>query len=165
MRYWRHPKWDTQITGIKVTPLDCLSGTLCSEKLPPEFETSLLAVLSKKGDFKLPGIWLGISLMPTFTKLYNRMILHRLKRPINPRLRRNQNGFRDDRCTHQHIICLRNIIDAVEACQDFPLIGIFVTFRKRLTLSLGSQYGWYSKSGQCPKVWLMPFSQLWKATK
>ena len=68
--------------------------------------------------------------MATVSKLYDRLLLHRLRETINPRLRSQQNGFRPERSTQQHIVALRILIDAAEMYQDYPLVGVFIDFSK-----------------------------------
>ncbi len=68
--------------------------------------------------------------MNTVNKLYDLLLLHRLRKTINPRLRSQQNGFRPERSTQQHIMALRILIDAAEMYQDYPLVGVFIDFSK-----------------------------------
>ena len=92
--------------------------------------TSLLIPVPKKGDLSIATNYRGIALMTTVSKLYDRLLLHRLRETINPRLRSQQNGFRPERSTQQHIMALRILIDAAEMYQDYPLVGVFIDFSK-----------------------------------
>ena len=110
--------------------LKCCNTLLTEGKLPDGFLTSLLVTLPKKGDLSLATNYRGIALMQTISKLYDRLLLHRLRKVMNTHLRPQQNGFRPGRSTQQHVMCLRTLIDAAEAHQDYPLVGVFVDFSK-----------------------------------
>ena len=110
--------------------LNCLNTLLADGNLPSSLITSLLVTIPKKGDLSLATNYRGIALMPTISKLFDRLLLHRLRKALNPHLRTNQNGFRPDRSTQQHIMCLRILLDAAEAYQNYPIVGVFVDFSK-----------------------------------
>ena len=57
------------------------------------------------------------------------MILNRLRPHIDPKLRINQNGFRQRRSTVPQILTLRRLIEGIKAKQ-LPAIMTFVDFRK-----------------------------------
>ena len=88
--------------------LNCLNTLLADGNLPSSLITSLLVTIPKKGDLSLATNYRGIALMPTISKLFDRLLLHRLREALN------QNGFRPDRSTEQHIMCLRILLDAAE---------------------------------------------------
>ena len=71
----------------------------------------------------------GISLMSTAAKVYNRMLLNRIRPAIDPKLRNNQAGFRQNRSAIQQIHALRRLIEAAEVKQ-LPLVSTFVDFKK-----------------------------------
>ena len=48
----------------------------------------------KKGDLGSASNYRGITMMAVGAKLYNRMLLDRLRPHTDPKLRNNQNGFR-----------------------------------------------------------------------
>ena len=52
---------------------------------------------------------LHISLICIIAKIYNRLILNRIRSVIDPKLRYNQNGFRPKRTTVAQILALRRI--------------------------------------------------------
>ena len=53
---------------------------------------SQIIPIPKKGDLTLPTNYRGISLLPIAAKLYNKLILNRLRPKIEPILRKNQNS-------------------------------------------------------------------------
>jgi hypothetical protein len=46
-------------------------------------------------------------------KMYNHMILNRIRPAIDPQLRTNQNGFRPNRSTVAQVLALRRFIEGV----------------------------------------------------
>ena len=71
----------------------------------------------------------GISLICIVAKIYNRLILNRIRSVIDLKLRINQNGFRPDRSTVAQILTLRRIIEGVKA-NHLPAVITFIDFKK-----------------------------------
>ena len=67
--------------------------------------------------------------VPLAAKLCNRMILNRIRTPIDTILRKNQAGFRTGRSCIQQIHILRRIMDGAYS-QNIPLFITFVDFKK-----------------------------------
>ena len=65
-------------------------------------------LFSKKGDLGLPKNYRGITLTAIAAKIYNLMLLNRIRPEIDPILRKNQNGFRS-KDQHQDIYLLFDI--------------------------------------------------------
>ena len=99
------------------------------EKAPKQFTTSLIVPLPKKGDLTLMKNYRGISLTSMAAKVYNKILLNRIREPIDEILRKNQAGFRRGRsCTDQvHII--RRLIESAND-KNLPLYILFVDFKK-----------------------------------
>ena len=74
----------------------------------------------------------GISRSCIVAKMYNRMILNRLRGAIDPFLRDNQNRFRANRTTAAQILTLRRIIEEVKLNN----LSAVLTFIKLLTPSI-----------------------------
>ena len=53
----------------------------------------------KKGDLPITNNYRGITLTAIAAKIYNLMLLNRIRPEIDPILRKNQNGFRTNRST------------------------------------------------------------------
>ena len=53
----------------------------------------------------------GTSILSVVTRMYNRLLLNRIRDDIKPCLCYNQNGFRLGKGTREHILALRRIID------------------------------------------------------
>jgi len=71
----------------------------------------------------------GISLMSIAAKVYNRILLDRIRPHVDPLLRNNQAGFRPGRSCAQQIHILRRIMEGFKEYQ-LPLIATFVDFKK-----------------------------------
>ena len=70
-----------------------------------------------------------ISLICIIAKIYNRMILNRIRSKIDLHLRNNQNGFRPKRTTVAQILALRRIIEGVKG-NNLKAILTFIDFKK-----------------------------------
>ena len=84
--------------------------------------------LYQKSDLRLTN-YRGIILIPTAAKIYNKLLLHRIRPALENILRENQNGFREKRSTTAQIFTLRCIIEGVKQKQ-LPAVIIFVDFSK-----------------------------------
>ncbi len=67
--------------------------------------------------------------MSITAKLYKRLLLNRIRAPLEKKLRVNQAGFRPGRGCTEHIHVLRRVL---EGCKDknIPVIATFVDFKK-----------------------------------
>ena len=108
--------------------------SLCNKILsgadpPLQWTTSKIVPIPKKGDLSQMANYRGISLMSVAAKLYNRLLLERLRPIVDPILRKNQAGFRRGRSTIDQVCALRRIFESAETKQ-LPLVATFVDFRK-----------------------------------
>ncbi|CAF0934011.1 unnamed protein product [Brachionus calyciflorus] len=94
-----------------------------------QWTTSLIVPLPKKGDLQQMTNYRRISLMSIAAKVYNKVLLNRIKKPIEKILRKNQAWFRTGRSCIQQINILRRIIDGA-IIQDIPLFITFIDFKK-----------------------------------
>ena len=99
------------------------------DSLPQALRSSILVPIFKKGDVNTLNNWRGISLMPTITKLFNRVLLNRIRK-IDSLLHWGQNGFRPERNTAGHIISLTTLCDIAKTRPSFELHGLYVDFSK-----------------------------------
>ena len=85
-------------------------------------------MLKKRDNSKMSN-FRGITLMSIAAKLYNRLLLNRIRDHVEPLLLNNQAGFRRGRSCIEHIHVLRRIY---EGCKDkqLPLVATFIDFRK-----------------------------------
>ena len=90
--------------------------------------TNVIPVL-KSGDLSNTNNYHGINLMCNLAKMYNKMILNRIRTVVNPRLCINQNGFRPGRSTVAQILTLQRIIEGVKA-NNLAAVVTFIDFKK-----------------------------------
>ena len=83
----------------------------------------------KKGDLTLATNYRGISLLPIAAKIYNKLLLNRIRPLVDPILRKNQNGFRSGRSTLSQILVLRRILEEARN-YNLEAILVFVDFKK-----------------------------------
>lgn len=108
--------------------------SLCNKILsgadPPwQWTTNKIVPVPKKGDLSMMTNYRGISLMSIAAKLYNKMLLERLRPLVDEVMRRNQAGFRRGRSTVDQICALRRIFEGVKH-KKIPLVATFVDFKK-----------------------------------
>ena len=94
--------------------LEFSNQALLQNKLPEVWSLSNTIPVPKSGDLSKPDNYRGISLTCITAKIYNRMMLNRIRSAIDPHLRENQNGFRERRTTTAQILALRRIIEEVK---------------------------------------------------
>ena len=109
--------------------LDLCNFAFSNHISPSIWLQSQIIPIPKKGDLSLPTNYRGISLLPIAAKIYNKLILNRLRPKIEPILRKNQNGFRPGRSTLGQILTLRRIIEEITHCNKTAAL-IFVDFSK-----------------------------------
>ena len=90
---------------------------------------SRIVPLPKKGNLGDTGNYRGISLTVTAAKIYNKILLGRIRPHLDPLLRVNQNGFRTGRSMLSQILTLRRLIEGIKDKQ-LPAVLTFVDFSK-----------------------------------
>ena len=108
--------------------LDYANKVIDGEK-PDQWSESSLVTLPKDGDLSNTDNYRGIALSAIAAKMTNKLILNRIRPPIDKHLRPNQNGFRPGRSTTAHILALRRVIEGVKS-RNLKAVIIFVDFRK-----------------------------------
>ena len=109
--------------------LDLCNFAFVNHVSPTIWLRSQIIPIPKKGDLTLPTNYRGISLLSIAAKIYNKLILNRLRPKLEPILRKNQNGFRPGRSTLGQILTLRRIIEEITLCNKTAAL-IFVDFSK-----------------------------------
>ena len=84
---------------------------------PEIWVKSGLVPIPKKGDLGVTGNYRGISLTVIAAKIYNKILLNRIRKHLDPLLRINQNGFRAGRSTLAQILVLRRLIEEIRGKQ------------------------------------------------
>ena len=97
--------------------------------VPKDWCRGLIVKLPKKGDLRNCDNWRGITLLSIPSKVFCRILLGRIDKALNSKLREEQAGFRRGRGCVDQIFALRNII---EQCLEWktPLYMNFIDFRK-----------------------------------
>jgi len=100
-----------------------------TEQIPDDWRKGIIIKLAKKGDLTICGNWRGITLIPIVTKIMSKIIINRIAKEVDKRLRDEQAGFRAGRGTTEQIFILRNIL---EQCAEWnaKLYTLFIDFEK-----------------------------------
>ena len=99
------------------------------QELPEQWTILNIIPIPKSGDLTKTDNYRGISLSSVVAKVYNRMILNRIRPILDPLLRINQNGFREKRTTTTQVLALRRIIEGVKR-KHLPAVMTFIDFKK-----------------------------------
>ena len=81
------------------------------EEVPTNWKEGYLIKLPKKGDLSNCNNYRGITLLSVPGKVFNRILLERMKGRVDPILRDQQAGFRQDRSCIDQITTLRIIVE------------------------------------------------------
>jgi len=98
-------------------------------EFPKDWKEGHLIKLPKKGDLSNCKNYRGITLLSIAGKVFNRIILERMKKVVDPHLRDNQAGFRKNRSCIDQIATLR-IIAEQSLEWNSPLLINFVDYEK-----------------------------------
>ena len=109
--------------------LEMCNLVLMNNEKPDQWSLSTIIPVPKSGDLSKTDNYRGISLTCIIAKVFNRMILNRIRGAIDPKLRDNQNGFREKRSTVAQILALRRIIEEVKR-NNLPSVLTFIDFKK-----------------------------------
>ena len=103
-----------KIPGFINVLLPILNKALLDGEIPTEWKTQLIIPIPKKGNLSLCDNYRGIALMSIVAKIFNKLLLFRLREVLDSKLRVSQNGFRQNRSTIQHILVLRRLLENME---------------------------------------------------
>jgi hypothetical protein len=95
------------------------------EKLPKDWKEGIIIKIPKKGDLSQCRNWRGITLLAVISKIFNKIILERIKNSLEMSLRKEQAGFHHNRSCIDQINTLRVIIEQSVEFQS-PLYMLFV---------------------------------------
>ena len=103
------------------------------EEIPSEWKEGLLIKFPKEGDLGLCSNYGGITLLSVPGKVLNRVILERLKGPVDLSLLDQQAGFRPGRSCINQITTLQIIVEqSIE--WNSPLYVKFVDYEKAVNI-------------------------------
>ena len=119
---------------FKLCEFDDIALHMCNRALlenekPEMWSLMNIVPVPKSGDLSSTDNYRGISLICIIAKMYNRMILNRIRDVLDLKLRPNQNGFRKKRTTVGQILALRRIIEGVKA-NNLAAVLVFIDFKK-----------------------------------
>ena len=113
-------------TGSVIPPLRKIWE---GEEVPLDWKEGYLIKLPKKGALSNCANYRGVTLLGVSGKVFNRVLLNRMKDEVDTKFRDNQAGFRKDRSCVDQIATLRIIIE--QSCEwNSPLYINFVDFKK-----------------------------------
>lgn len=99
------------------------------EDIPADWKEGYLIKIPKKGDLSNCANYRGITLLSVPGKIFNRVILDRMKDAVDHRLRDEQTGFRKERSSTDQITTLRIILEQSTEWNS-PLYIHFVDYEK-----------------------------------
>ena len=108
--------------------LPLMNDTLAGKEPPPIWRRSIIVAIPK-GNSTLLTNQRGLSLMCANAKLFNRVLLLRLRERLEALILPWQAGFRPGRSTVEQIMCLRMCIDACRT-RKRSIVAVFVDFSK-----------------------------------
>jgi exonuclease III len=117
-----------KLSGL-LEPLTHLLNKMLHGEIEQEQRNSVLVPLPKKGDLSNTSNWRGISLMSHVTKLFDKLLMIRLRTVIDTHLQYAQNGFREARGCLQHIFAL-SILRDISQQQHYFVHLCYVDFSK-----------------------------------
>ena len=100
-------------------------------EVPTVWKEGYLVKLPKKGDRSSCSNYRGITLMSIPGKVFNRILLNRMKDAVDPHLRDQQAGFRKERSCTDQIATLRIILEQSLEWNS-PLYVNFIDYEKAL---------------------------------
>ena len=110
--------------------IHCFCAEVYSNLTPPDqWITSVIVPLPKKGVLRLMTNYRGISLLSIAAKVYNKILLNRIRDEVDPIPRKNQAGFRQGRSCAQQSHILRRVLEGFRDYQ-LPLVVTFIDFKK-----------------------------------
>ena len=95
---------DMEDTASRLT--SCYNRLRESERWPKVWKRGLVRVF-KKGDLRECNNWRAVTLLPVINKIFCRMLLERIKKGVDKKLRKEQAEFRPKRSTTEQILILR----------------------------------------------------------
>ena len=115
--------------GLDDLVLGFVNKAFSDSQIPERWATLVIVPVPKSGDLSNPNNYRGISLISLVLKLYNRMIMNRIRPVLDPLLRNSQNGFRKKRTTVGQIVALRRLLEGVRT-NNLSCVLTFIDFKK-----------------------------------
>ena len=120
--------------------------------------------VSKSGHPTVTDNYRGISLTCIVAKMFNRMMLNRLRPAIDPLLRNNQDGFREGRSTTSQILVLRRVIEEVKL-NNLSAVITFIDFKKAFDSIRRGKMIWILETFGVPPLLLRAINSMYSKTR
>ena len=108
--------------------LECCNSVYQQEVIS-SWRKGCILPFPKKGNLNITKNYRGITLTAISAKIYNLMLLNKIRPAVDPLLPKNQNGFRRKRSTMGQILNIRRILEGVRA-NNLPAVLLFIDFSK-----------------------------------
>ena len=100
---------------------------------PETWRKTIIKVLYKSGDSKLPQNYRPIASIPILYKLFSRLLYNRLEKMLDPEQHMDQAGFRKGRSTVDHLFTIV-MIQEISDEWKVPIWRSAIDFKKKLFL-------------------------------
>lgn len=118
---------------VQHTLLSTFNNILETETPTPEsWRKTIIKVLYKSGDSKLPQNYRPIASIPILYKLFSRLLYNRLEKCLDPQQSMDQAGFRRGMSTIDHLYTIVMVQEIAEEWK-FPIWIAAVDFKKHST--------------------------------
>ena len=125
-RVLKIPELEGEVTDMLIRHSKALNN---ENTIPDDWRKSVIVSIPKKGNSTALGNQRGIAKTCSSAKLFNKVLLSRLKPIIDPQLSQCQSGFRAGRSTTEQLMALRCVIDTCRVTNMTASL-VFVDFRK-----------------------------------
>ena len=119
-----------KVAGIDEVILPIINHMFSVGEVPEQWKVLIMVPVPKKGDLSKPQNYRGISLMVIIAKIYNKLLLFRIRDGLESKLRQTQNGFRPGRSTVHQITALRMLCQYALSHTDVTLVLLFIDYMK-----------------------------------
>jgi hypothetical protein len=109
------------------------------EKFPKEWKEGIIIKIPKKRHLSQYRNWRGMTLLAVISKIFNKIILERIKNSLEMGLWKEQAGFRHNRSGIDQINTLRVIIEQSVKFRS-PLYMLFVDYQRAFNFHFQLQY-------------------------
>ena len=109
--------------------LDTVNKSYMKCEQPDLWNISIIVPVPTSGDPTKADNYHCIRLTSIIANTYNRILLNRIRPVLDPLLRHNQNGFRQNRTPVGQIIAIRRIIEGVNS-MNLTAIITFIDFKE-----------------------------------
>ena len=100
------------------------------EQIPQQFFDAIIVALHKKGDVEDPNNYRGIVLMSHVAKLFDLLVMRRIRDGVDQYISPTQNAYRPGRGCQHHTVAAALLHQAAQKYQNYELHMLFVDFSK-----------------------------------